>query len=97
MVDSLSEELEILRERVAERRQRFRELNANYDTTRAELEVFTQELIAEFRANRNKVNAMYEEISALTSPEEREALEKVRTAAIDATIASMRAMDPGSS
>ena len=95
--DQMTIHLNELRKNSHDRIARFRELNANYDTTRAELEAFTQELIAEFRANRNKVNAMYEEISALTSPEEREALEKVRTAAIDATIASMRAMDPGSS
>ena len=94
-VDQMTLRLDELRKSSHSRIARLRELNANYDTTRAEMEAFTQELIAEFRENRNKVNEMYKEISALTSPEEREELEKIRSAAIKATIASMQAMDPG--
>ena len=95
-VDLMVVHLNELRESSSDRIARLRELNANYHTTRAELEEFTQELISEFRENRNKVNTMYKQISALTTPEERAEFDKIRSAAIKATIASMRAMDPGS-
>jgi hypothetical protein len=95
--DQMTVHLNELKKNSHDRLVRFRALNANYDTTPEEMRAFTQEMIAEFRENRNKVNHMYKEIAELTSPEEREKLEKVRTAAIKATIASMQAMDPGSS
>jgi hypothetical protein len=95
-VDQMIVHLNELRESAHDRMVQFRVLNANYDTTREEMKAFTQEMIAEFRENRNKVNEMYKEIAALTSPEEREEFQEIRTAATKATIASMRAMDPGS-
>ncbi len=56
LVDALSEDLSALRDKISERRQRVRELNADYDTTRADFESFFDQVDKEIQSNKRQVS-----------------------------------------
>jgi len=92
LVGVLQEDLAALRRSVAERRSRIAELNADYDTSRADFEAFLQRIEAEVGANRRRASESHLALLATVTAEERSALAKTRTRAMKATIRTMQAI-----
>ena len=92
LVDELSEDLDALREKIAQRRQRVRELNADYDTTRAEFEAFFDQLDREIMSNKRQVSEKHREFLAIMTPDERWAIAKTHTKARAAAIRNIQAI-----
>ncbi len=92
LVDELSEDLNTLRERIAERRRRVRELNADYDTTRADFEAFFNQVDKEIRSNKRQVSEKQREFLAIMTPDERLAISKTHSKARDAAIRNIQAI-----
>ncbi len=91
-VDTIAEDLERLRDKISQRRQRVRQLNANYDTTRADFEAFFDKVDGEIRSNKRQVSEKNRAFFAFTTPDERSALSKAHTKAMDAAIRSIQAI-----
>ncbi len=92
LVDALAEDLNTLRERIAERRRRAKQLNADYDTTRADFEAFFDQVDKEIQSNKRQVSERQRELFAITTPDERSAISKAHTKAMDAAIKSIQAI-----
>ena len=92
LVGALEEDLAILRSSIAERKAAARELNANYDTTRAEFEAFLARMEAEVRDNRQQVSKTHQVFLANVTPEERSAIAKTHTKAMNAAIKTIQAI-----
>jgi uncharacterized coiled-coil DUF342 family protein len=92
LVDELSEDLNTLREKIAERRQRVRELNADYDTTRADFEAFFDQVDGEIKSNKRQVSEKHREFLAIMTPDERSAISKTHTKARAAAIRNIQAI-----
>ncbi len=90
LVNALSEDFNALREKTSERRQRVRELNADYDSTRAEFESFFNQIDKEIKSNKRRVSEMQRALFATTTPSERSTISKVHTKAMDAAIKSIQ-------
>ncbi len=89
-VDALVKELDELRERVADRKKRIRQLNADYDTSRAEFEAFFEKVNMEIRSNRQRVGDSHSALRASTTAEEWSQISKARTKAMNSVIRSMQ-------
>ena len=89
-VDALVKELDELRERVADRKKRIRQLNADYDTSRADFEKFFEKVNMEIRSNRQRVGDSHRALRASTTPEEWSQISKARTKAMNSVIRSMQ-------
>jgi len=92
LVTALESDLEALRESVAERKSRARELNANYDTPREDFDAFLEIQIEEIKANRERVSRTRQALVATVTSEEYDAIEKARTKAMSAAIASIQSI-----
>ncbi len=92
LVDELSEDLNTLREKIADRRQRVRELNADYDTTRADFEAYFDKVDREIRWNKRQVSEKHREFLAIMTPDERSAISKTHSKARDAAIRNIQAI-----
>ena len=92
LVTALESDLEALRESVAERKSKARKLNADYDTPRADFEAFLEKQTEEIRANRERVSKTHQTLLATVTPDERDAIEKARTNAMNAAIASIQSI-----
>ena len=92
LVDELSEDLSALREKIAARRQRVRELNADYDTTRAAFEAFFDQVDEEIRSNKRQVSEKHREFLTIMTPDERWAISKTHTKARAAAIRNIQAI-----
>ena len=92
LVDSLEDDLGNLREKISTRRQRVRELNADYDTTRADFESFFNQVDKEIKSNKRQVSEKQRALFAVTTPNERSTISKVHTKAMDAAIRSIQAI-----
>ncbi len=90
LVDALVKELDELRERVADRKKRIRQLNADYDTSRAEFEAFFDKVNVEIRSNRQRAADSHRALRASTTPEEWSQISKARTQAMNSVIRSMQ-------
>ncbi len=90
LVDALAEELNTLRERIAERRQRAKQLNADYDTTRADFEALFDQVDKEIQSNKRQVSEWQRALFAVTTPHERSAISKAHTKAMDAAIRNIQ-------
>ena len=90
LVDELSEDLNTLREKISERRQRVRELNADYDTTRADFEAFFDRVDRQIRWNKRQVSEKHREFLAIMTPDERSAISKTHSKARDAAIRNIQ-------
>jgi len=92
LVGELEKDLAALRESVAERRSKARELNANYDTRRADFEAYLEKVGKEIAENRQKVSKTHQALLSTVSAEERDAIAKAHTKAMNAAIASIQAI-----
>jgi len=92
MLDSLAEDLETLRVSVSERRQQFRELNANYDATRAEFEAFFDQVDRQIQSNKRQASEKNRALFAIITPDERSAISKVHSKAMNAAIRNMQSI-----
>jgi len=92
LVDALSEDFHALREKISERRQRARELNADYDSTRADFESFFDRVDEEIKSNKRRVSEKQRALFAVTTPNERSAISKAHTKAMDAAIRSIQSI-----
>ena len=92
MVDALSEDLNTLREKISERRQRVRALNADYDTTRADLEAFFDQVDREIKLNKRQMSEKQRALFAILTPDERLTISKAHTKAMAAAIRNIQAI-----
>ena len=92
LVDSLVDDLENLREKISARRKRVRQLNADYDTTRADFEAFFDQIDGQIQSNKRQVSERQRAFFAMTTPDERSALSKAHSKAMNAAIRSMQAI-----
>ena len=92
LVNELSEDLDALRETIAKRRQRVRELNADYDTTRADFEAFFDRVDRQIRWNKRQVSDKHREFLAIMTPDERSAISKTHSKARNAAIRNIQAI-----
>ena len=90
LVDELSEDLNTLREKIAGRRQRVRELNADYETTSADFEAFFDQVDKEIKSNKQRVSEKQREFLAIMTPDERSAISKTHSKARDAAIRNIQ-------
>lgn len=92
LVDSLQEDLGVLRERVAERQRRSKELNANYDTSRADYDAFFAKINLDLRQSQREVGETRRAFLAAMTPEEWELIAKARSKAMNAVMTSVRSI-----
>ncbi len=91
-VDALAEDLNTLRERISERRRRAKQLNADYDTTRADFEAFFDRVDRQIRWNKRQVSEKHREFLEIMTPDERSAVAKTHSKARDAAIRNIQAI-----
>jgi TRAP-type C4-dicarboxylate transport system substrate-binding protein len=84
LVDLLVDDLDNLREKISERRKRAWRLNAEYDTSRADFQAFFDQVDKEIQSNKRQVSERQRKLFAVTTPDERSAISKVHTKAMDA-------------
>ena len=92
LVGVLEEDLAALRASLTLRKKRVRELNANYDTPRAEFEAFLAGVEAEVRDNRRRVSATHRALFADVTAEERSAFAKSHTKAMKKAVISLQSI-----
>jgi len=92
LVDALVEDLNALREKISERRRRARQLNADYDTTRADFEALFDRVDKEIQSNKRQVSEKQRALFAITTPDERSAISNAHTKAMEAAIRNIQAI-----
>ncbi len=92
LVDYLADDLESLRETITTRNQRVRQLNADYETTRADFEDFLEQIKCVIRSNKRQVWDRYRVLLSVTTPDERSELLRVHSKAMDAAIKHIQAI-----
>jgi arginyl-tRNA--protein-N-Asp/Glu arginylyltransferase len=92
LVDALAEDLNAFREVLTKRHERVRELNTNYDTTRAEFDAFLKQVSTEIQASQQRVSGKHQAFLAVTTPDEWSQLSKARSKAMTAAVKSMQAI-----
>ena len=88
-IDDLEAILSKLDKDMEERVQQFRELYTNYDTTQADLEVAAVRVQEQMQSNFEELSAQYRQLSTLVTPEEWDSLDKAKSKAMEAAVASM--------
>lgn len=92
LLDSLEGELTALHDKLLARQTRARQLNANYDTTRAEFDAFFEQANVEIRLHRQRAGDNHRAILELTTPEEWSQISAARTRAMKTFIKSSLAI-----
>jgi hypothetical protein len=92
LVGVLEEDLATLRTSVAARKIHVRELNANYDTSRADFEAFLAVIEADVRDNRQRVSETHRALLSSVTPEERAAMSKSHTKAMNTAIKTIQSI-----
>ena len=92
LVDILERDLSIFRSVVDERINRVRQLNANYDTTRAEFERFLTEISKEAQLQRKRVGQSHAALVSFTTADEWAQVSKASTKAMKSTVKTMQAI-----
>ena len=92
LVGVLKQDLADLRTRVTERKRRARELNANYDTPRAEIEAFLAGIEVEVQDHKRLVSETHRALLANVTAEERSAIAKAHTKAMNASIMTIQSI-----
>jgi hypothetical protein len=92
LVGVLEQALADLRTSIMARKNRVKELNANYDTPREDFEAFLAGVEAEVRDNRRRVSETHRALLASVTPEERTAIAKTRTKAMNAAIQTIQSI-----
>ncbi len=90
LTDSLVDDLNALREKISARRKRVRQLNADYDTTRADFESFFDQVDKEIQSNKRQVSERQRELLSVTTPDERSAISKAHSKAMDAAVRNIQ-------
>jgi hypothetical protein len=92
LVGVLEEDLAALRSSITARKARARELNANYDATRAEFEAFLADIEAEVRDNRQRVSKTHQALLTTVTAEERSAIAKTHTKAMNTAVKTIQSI-----
>jgi hypothetical protein len=92
LVGVLEDDLAALRTNVAARKITVRELNANYDTPRAEFDAALAEIEAEVRDHKIRVSETHREVLTKLTAEERSAIAKAHTKAMNAAIQTIQSI-----
>ena len=92
LVGVLEQDLADLRARVTARKRRAKELNANYDTPRAELEAFLAGIEAEVREHKRLVSETHRALLANVTAEEQSAIAKTHTKAMNTAIETIQSI-----
>jgi hypothetical protein len=92
LVDTLEQDFMALHIVLEKRSNRTRELNADYDTTRAVFDAHMETALAELRESRRIVTKTQLALLDALSPEEREQIDRAHSKAMTATIRSMQAI-----
>lgn len=92
LLGELEKDLAVLRNSVAERKAHVRELNADYDTPRADFEAYLARVEAEVRDNKDRVSKTHRAFRATMTAEEGSAIKKTHTSAMNAAIVSLQAI-----
>ena len=92
LVGVLEEDLAALRTSITARKSRAKELNANYDTSRADFEAFLAGVEKEVRDNKGRVSATHRALLANVTPEERSAIAKAHTKAMNTAITTIQSI-----
>jgi hypothetical protein len=90
LVGMLEQNLADLRSSIATRKNRARELNADYDTQRAEFDAFLAGIEAEVQDNRRRVTETHRAFHAHVTAEERATIAKAHTKAMKAAIKTIQ-------
>ncbi len=90
LVDLLVDDLDNLREKISARRKRVRQLNADYDTSRADFQAFFDQVDKEIQSNKRQVSERQRELLSVTTPDERSAISKAHSKAMDAAIRNIQ-------
>ena len=91
LIDALAENLHTVQARILNRNKRARQLNANYDASRAEFEALFEEATNEIITSQKIATESHGALLTITTAEEWSALSKTRSRAIDAAIKSVEA------
>ena len=92
IVGVLEEDLAALRTNIAARKSHVRELNANYDTPRAEFEAYLAGVEAEVQDHKRRVSETHRALLANVTAEERSAVAKPHTKAMNAAITNIQSI-----
>jgi len=92
LVGVLEQGLADLRTSITARKNRAKELNANYDTPRADLEAFLAGVEAEVRENKQRVSETHQALLSNVTPEERSAIAKTHTKAMNTAIQTIQSI-----
>ncbi len=92
LVGVLEEDLATLRTNIAARKKRANELNANYDTPRADFEAYLAGVEAEVRDHKRRVSEAHRALLANVTAEERSAIAKTHTKAMNAVITTIQSI-----
>jgi len=92
LVVVLEEDLAALRTNIAARKKRANELNANYDTPRAEFEAYLAGVEEEVRDHKRRVSESHRALLANVTAEERSAIAKTHTKAMNAAIMTIQSI-----
>lgn len=92
LVDTLAANLEQLQENLGYRTKRTRELNSDYDTSRAAFETFFDEVNGQIQANRKQVAKTQRTLFAVLTPDERSSISKTHSKAMKAAIKTIQAV-----
>jgi len=92
LVGVLEEDLAALRTNIAARKSHVRELNANYDTPRSDFEAVLAGIEAEVRDHKRRVSETNRALLANVTAEERSAIAKTHTKAMNASITTIQSI-----
>lgn len=92
LVSILEQELADLRANVTARKNRVQELNANYDTSRAEFESFLAGVEAEVLNNKQRVSKTHRAFLANVTSDEQAAIAKTHTKAMNSAIKTIQSI-----
>ena len=92
LVGVLEEDLAALRTNIAARKSHVRELNANYDTPRADFEAYLAGVEAEVLEHKRRVSETHRALLASVTAEERSAIAKSHTKAMSAAINTIQSI-----
>jgi len=92
LVGVLEEDLAALRTSVSARKSRAKELNADYDTPRADFEAFFAVVEEEVRDNKIRVSKTHRALLASVTDDERSAIAKAHTKAMNTAIKTIQSI-----
>jgi len=90
IIATLENDLAALRATVEKRKARARQLNSDYDTTRAEFEAFLAGVEAEVRENKRRISETHQALLDVVTPDELSAVAKAHTRVMNSAITSIQ-------